>query len=376
MTASTTATPIRTDKGNTAWLGTVPFWLVHVLPFLAFLTGVPWWNWVLMAGLFFVRMFFITAGYHRYFSHRSFSTSRWFQFVLAFGGATSAQKGPLWWAGNHRLHHRYVDTARDAHTPIKGVWWSHVGWILSDAHDATPNEAIEDFTKYPELRWLDRTNWLPPWVLAVTVWLVAGWSGLLIGFFLSTVLLWHATFMVNSVAHLIGTRRYATDDTSRNNFGVAVLTMGEGWHNNHHYYPASARQGFFWFEPDITYTILKGLSWLGIVRDLKQPSHDVKRGMRIKDGNIDIGMLHANLRSVDEIVDRSRVPTLDVNHSDTDNAKTRLELALTEVSEAASDLRRIDRRRRREAATRTRAEKAAAEAPEVAKAAEVVEPAE
>ncbi|HKY17031.1 MAG TPA: acyl-CoA desaturase [Microthrixaceae bacterium] len=376
MTASTTATPIRTDKGNTAWLGTVPFWLVHVLPFLAFLTGVPWWNWVLMAGLFFVRMFFITAGYHRYFSHRSFSTSRWFQFVLAFGGATSAQKGPLWWAGNHRLHHRYVDTARDAHTPIKGVWWSHVGWILSDAHDATPNEAIEDFTKYPELRWLDRTNWLPPWVLAVTVWLVAGWSGLLIGFFLSTVLLWHATFMVNSVAHLIGTRRYATDDTSRNNFGVAVLTMGEGWHNNHHYYPASARQGFFWFEPDITYTILKGLSWLGIVRDLKQPSHDVKRGMRIKDGNIDIGMLHANLRNVDEIVDRSRVPTLDVNHSDTDNAKTRLELALTEVSEAASDLRRIDRRRRREAATRTRAEKAAAEAPEVAKAAEVVEPAE
>jgi stearoyl-CoA desaturase (delta-9 desaturase) len=344
----------RTDKGRTNWFATLPFWAIHLLPFLAFFTGVPWWNWVLMGALFYGRMFFITAGYHRYFAHRAFRTSRWFQFVLAFGGATAAQKGPLWWAGNHRYHHRYVDTERDAHTPIKGVWWSHLGWILSDAHDATPTDVIEDFSRYPELRFLDRHNWIAPWALGVATWWFAGWSGLLIGFFASTVLLWHATFMVNSVAHLVGTRRYATDDTSRNNFGVAILTMGEGWHNNHHYYPASARQGFFWFEPDASYTILRGLSWLGLVRDLKLPSNEVRKSMRIKDGNLDVGMMRAHLRDVNDIVERSRVPTLDVGHEATDSAKTRLEVALAEVDEAAADLRRIDRKRRREAAGTTR----------------------
>ncbi len=142
-------TAVRESRGSIKWPGTVPFWLLHVLPFLAFFTGVPWYDWVVMGVLFFGRMFFITAGYHRYFAHRSYSTSRWFQFVMAFGGATAAQKGPLWWAGNHRLHHRYVDTTRDAHTPIKGVWWSHVGWILSDAHDEIPMDTIADFAKYP-----------------------------------------------------------------------------------------------------------------------------------------------------------------------------------------------------------------------------------
>src|SRR6187551_3522518 len=140
-------TALRESRGSIQWWGTVPFWLVHVLPFLAFFTGVPWYDWVVIGALFFARMFFITAGYHRYFAHRSYSTSRWFQFLLAFGGATAAQKGPLWWAGNHRLHHRYVDTPRDAHTPIKGLWWSHVGWILSTAHDEIPMDTIADFAK-------------------------------------------------------------------------------------------------------------------------------------------------------------------------------------------------------------------------------------
>jgi stearoyl-CoA desaturase (delta-9 desaturase) len=348
MTTTTEASVDRSSLPAINWWATTPIWLIHVLPFLAFLTGVPWWNWVLMGGLFVVRMFFITAGYHRYFSHRAYKTSRWFQFVLAFGGATAAQKGALWWAGNHRMHHRYVDTERDAHTPMKGFWWAHMGWILSDAHDEVPEGSIDDFSKYPELRWLNNHNWVPPWLLAVVVFLVAGWSGLLIGFFLSTVLLWHCTFLVNSVSHMVGTRRYAINDTSRNNLAVALLTMGEGWHNNHHYYPVSARQGFFWFEPDASYTVLRALAWLGIVRDLKQPSREVRYAMRIKDGNLDIGMLRHHLGEVSEIVETSRVPTLDATHPEVDALKSRIEGGLSEVKSAATALRRLDRKRRRE----------------------------
>ena len=343
------ASPDDLRPGRINWWGTTPIWVIHLVPFLAFVTGVPWWNWVLMGGTYFGRMFFITAGYHRYFAHRSFTTSRWFQFVLAFGGGTAAQKGALWWAGNHRLHHRYVDSPRDAHTPIKGVWWSHLGWILSDAHDATPTETIEDFAKYPELRFLNRHDWVPPWIMATVIWWFAGWSGLLIGFFLSTVLLWHGTFLVNSVAHVIGTRRYATDDTSRNNLPVAILTMGEGWHNNHHYFPVSARQGFYWFEPDATYTILRGLSWLGIVKDLRTPTREIRTAMRIKDGNVDIGMLHHHFREIGAVLTDARMPALDMEHPEVDAAKTRLEAGLAEIDEAATDLRRLDRRRRREA---------------------------
>jgi len=343
------------ERGRIHWWATTPIWVLHVLPFLAFFTGVPWWNWVLMAGLYFGRMFFITAGYHRYFAHRAYKTSRWFQFVLAVGGATAAQKGPLWWAGNHRLHHRYVDTDRDAHTPIKGFWWAHLGWILSDAHDETPTESIEDFAKYPELRFLNRHDWIPVWTLGALTWWFAGWSGFLIGFVLSTVLLWHCTFMVNSVVHMVGTRRYATNDTSRNNLPVALLTLGEGWHNNHHYYPVSARQGFFWFEPDVSYTILRGLSWLGIVRDLRLPPAEVRQGMRIKDGNVDIGMLHHHFRAIGDVLDDARTPSYDVTHPEVDAAKTRLELGLAEIDEAATQLRRLDRKRRRGGSAATEA---------------------
>lgn len=335
--------------GRINWWGTTPIWVIHALPLLAFFTGVPWWNWVLMGGLFFGRMFFITAGYHRYFAHRSYRTNRVFQFLLAFGGATAAQKGPLWWAGNHRLHHRYADTERDIHSPIAGFWWSHIGWILSDAHDETPTSDIEDFAKYPELRFLNRHDWIAPWSLGVVVWFFAGWSGLLIGFFLSTVLLWHATFTVNSIAHVVGTRRYVTTDTSRNNLGIALLTMGEGWHNNHHYYPASARQGFFWWELDVTYYVLVALSWVGLVKDLRTPTREVRRACRVKDGNLDVGMLRDALRNAAVVVDRSRLPTLDVDQPELDAAKTRLEESLGEVAAAAKDVARLDRKRRRDA---------------------------
>jgi stearoyl-CoA desaturase (delta-9 desaturase) len=195
---------------------------------------------------------------------------------MAFGGGTACQKGVLWWAGYHRRHHRFSDTARDIHSPRKGFWWSHVGWILCDKYSRTDVESIKDFARYPELRFLDRHDWIPPWVLGVACYVVGGWSGLVVGFLLSTVLLWHATFTVNSLAHVFGRRRYDTPDTSRNSLLVALLTGGEGWHNNHHHYQSAARQGFFWWEIDVTYYALRLLRLIGVVHDLREPPSRVR----------------------------------------------------------------------------------------------------
>lgn len=252
-------------------VSSIPFFALHLVPLLAIFTGVNAKAWVLFAVMFWSRMFFITGGYHRYFSHRSYKTSRAFQFVLAFGGGTAVQKGALWWAGNHRHHHRFADTIRDPHTPRKGFWWSHAGWILCDETSATPENSINDFEKYPELRFLNKHDLIAPVTLAVICTLIAGWSGLFIGFVLSTVLLWHATFLINSLAHVYGSRRFETTDTSRNNFALAVLTMGEGWHNNHHKSPYVARQGLRRHEIDVTWYILLGLEKLGVIWDVKRP---------------------------------------------------------------------------------------------------------
>jgi stearoyl-CoA desaturase (Delta-9 desaturase) len=254
----------------------VPFFVLHLLPLLAFVTGVTMTAAVVLLVTFFGRMFFITAGYHRYFAHRSYKLRRSAQFVMAFGGGTACQKGVLWWAGYHRRHHRFSDTARDVHSPRKGFWWSHAGWILCDKYSSTDVESIKDFARYPELRFLDRHDWIPPWALGVTCYVVGGWSGLVVGFLLSTVLLWHATFTVNSLAHVFGRRRYDTPDTSRNSFLVALLTGGEGWHNNHHHYQSAARQGFFWWEIDVTYYALRLLRLVGVVRDLREPPPRVR----------------------------------------------------------------------------------------------------
>jgi len=268
----------------------IPFILIHFLPLLAVFTGVTWRAVVLGVVLFYGRMFFITAGYHRYFAHRSYRMARVPQFLMAFGATTAVQKGPLWWAGHHRDHHKYADTPLDVHSPQRGFWWSHVGWILCDRYAPTEFDRIKDFAKFPELRFLNRFDWLGPWMLGFACYFIAGWSGLLIGFFLSTIVLWHATFTVNSLAHVFGRRRYATEDTSRNSVLIALLTMGEGWHNNHHYFQASARQGFFWWEIDASYYILRVFSWFGIVRDLRVPPKHVLAANRIKDGSFDIGM--------------------------------------------------------------------------------------
>ena len=225
--------------------------------------------------LFWVRMFGVTAGYHRYFSHRAYKTSRPFQFFLAILAQSSAQKGALWWAAHHRRHHKHSDGAGDIHSPLRdGFWHAHVGWILSSDSDATEYGKIRDFAKYPELVWLNRLPLLPPIVLAVVVFLLFGWSGLIVGFFWSTIALWHSTFLINSLAHVFGSQRFETGDGSRNNWLLALLTLGEGWHNNHHHYQSSARNGFYWWEIDVTYYVLRALQALGLVWDLRPvPRH-------------------------------------------------------------------------------------------------------
>ena len=257
----------------------IPFVLVHLACIAAIWTGISWQAVAICAVLYWGRIFAIGAGYHRYFSHRAFSTSRVFQFVLAVLSQSTTQKSVLWWAAKHRHHHLHSDTDQDVHSPRhKGFLYSHVGWIFSRRHDTTDLVKIEDFARYPELMWLHRYELVPAVVLAVICWLIAGWSGLVVGFFWSTVLVYHATFCINSLAHVHGRKRYVTGDDSRNNWYLALFTMGEGWHNNHHAYQSSVRQGFRWWEYDPTFYVLKLLSWMRIVWDLKTPPVPVVRG--------------------------------------------------------------------------------------------------
>ena len=239
------------------------------------MVGAPVEAVLLCAATYLVRVFGITGGYHRYFSHRTYKTSRTFQFVLAWLGCAATQKGPLWWSGTHRLHHRHSDQPGDPHTPTEGFWHSHQGWIFERRWGGTPADMIPDFTRYPELEWLNRWHFVPPLSLGLVCWAIGGFAGVVWGYAISTTLLWHGTYCVNSLCHVWGTRRYDTPDGSRNNALVAILTLGEGWHNNHHHYQASARNGFRWWEIDGTWYILKGLAALGLVWDLREPPASV-----------------------------------------------------------------------------------------------------
>ncbi len=264
------------------WVKSIPFLAVHAVALAgALLTPFSGWLLALAAGSYVVRMFGITAGYHRYFAHRSYRTGRAFQLLLAVLGAATTQKGPLWWAGHHRDHHRSSDTPADIHSPVqRGFWWSHAGWILCRRYEATPTARIRDFARYPELRWLDRHHLVPVIAYAVALWAVGGVAALVWGYFVSTVLLWHGTFLVNSLAHVVGRRRYPTTDESRNSFLIALATLGEGWHNNHHHYQSTANQGWFWWEVDVSWYALRALAALGIVRDLRTPPAAVRDAHR------------------------------------------------------------------------------------------------
>jgi stearoyl-CoA desaturase (delta-9 desaturase) len=253
---------------------TWPFWAIHLACVGVFFVDFSWWYVALAIGGYAVRMFGVTGGYHRYFSHRTYSTGRVFQFIMAFLAMSSSQKGVIWWASHHRHHHAHSDQEHDVHSPQDGFWWSHVGWILSRDYEATEEHYVRDLMRFPELVWLDKYFIVPPTVWGIAMFLIAGLPGLLWGLCISTVLLWHGTFTINSLSHVWGKARYVTTDTSRNNFILAIITLGEGWHNNHHRFQSAARNGFFWWELDITYYTLKLLSLVGIVKDLRPvPAH-------------------------------------------------------------------------------------------------------
>ena len=276
------ATPSDGDIDRIDWLRVVPFVALHLACVAVVFVGFSWFAFWTAVALYAIRMFAITGFYHRYFSHKSFRTSRPMQFVFAVFGAASVQRGPLWWAAHHRHHHRHADTEHDIHSPRHGFWRSHMGWFLTPRSFATDTDSIKDLTRFPELRALDRFDILVPILLAVGLFVLGSWLGknhpslgttgpqlLVWGFFISTVVLFHVTVTINSLAHRWGSRRYATNDDSRNNWLLALLTFGEGWHNNHHHFPGSARQGFHWWEYDVTYYTLRAMSWVGLVWDIK-----------------------------------------------------------------------------------------------------------
>ncbi len=270
------------------WLRVLPFLLLHVSCFAVIWVGWSWTAVAVAVALYFIRMFAITGIYHRYFSHRTYKTSRFWQFCFAVLGNSSVQRGPLWWAAHHRHHHRHSDDEQDVHSPSRlGFWRSHMLWFMNRANHRTQLELIPDFAKFPELVWLDRYDVAVPVLLGVSLFML-GWllhvvapglntNGLQLlvwGLSISTVACAHGTFTINSLSHVFGSRRYQTTDTSRNNFLLALITLGEGWHNNHHHYQSTVRQGFFWYEIDITFYILKTMSWVGIISDLKPvPAH-------------------------------------------------------------------------------------------------------
>ena len=278
---------------RTDWVAAIPFFGVHLVPLAAFFVVVTWQDWVLCAALYVSRMFFITAGYHRYFSHRSYRMGRVRSSSWPSAAPPRCRRvrcgGPAT-IGSTTATPTSMTTSTRPGTDSGGA--TSVGSCRPSTR-TTDLAAIKDFAAYPELRFLERRSWIGPWLVAIGCFLIGGWGGLVIGFFLSTVLLWHGTFLVNSMAHLMGRRRYATPDTSRNSAIIAVITGGEGWHNNHHYLPASARQGFTWWEIDPTWYLLRGLSLLRVVRDIKDPPARLLQQARVRDGAFDIGMFRS-----------------------------------------------------------------------------------
>lgn len=268
------------DEDTVEWARLLPFALLHVGCLGAIWTGVSWFAAAVCVALYAVRMFAITAVYHRYLSHRSYDAPRWLVFVGAWTAAAAAQRGPLWWAAHHRRHHRHSDREGDAHSPLHGrFWWSHVGWFTTRRNFRTDLQQLPDLRDHAELRWLDRFDVAAPLSLLVFLYVLGeslavhapsletnGWQLVVWGFCVSTTLVFHVTSMVNSVCHLFGSRPWKTADQSRNLPWLALLTFGEGWHNNHHYCPGSVRQGFRWWQFDLSFYALWVMERFGLVK--------------------------------------------------------------------------------------------------------------
>ncbi|HVU22571.1 MAG TPA: acyl-CoA desaturase [Opitutus sp.] len=286
---------MRAEPDRVDWVRCIPFIILHAGCFGVLWVGASWFAVWSAVALYFVRMFAVTGIYHRYFSHRTYHTSRAGQLLLALWGATTVQRGALWWAYHHRHHHQHSDEPEDAHSPhVHGFWWSHIGWITSRRNFPTDYSKVKDLAKFPELVWLNRFDTVVPALFAAALFALghflasaapglhtSGAQLLVWGFFISTTALFHGTSCINSMAHLMGRRRYQTSDDSRNSFILALICLGEGWHNNHHRYMSATRNGFYWWEIDPTYYGLKVLSWTRLIWGLKPvPPSVLEEGAR------------------------------------------------------------------------------------------------
>jgi stearoyl-CoA desaturase (Delta-9 desaturase) len=286
---------MRQEPDKVDWVRVMPFAVLHLGCLGVIWTGTSAFAVWTAVALYFVRMFAVTGIYHRYFSHKTYSTSRFGQFILGLWGATTVQRGPLWWAYHHRHHHLHSDDPEDAHSPhVHGFLWSHIGWITSRRNFPTDYSKVKDLAKFPELVFLNRFDAVVPILFATGLLFLGialeryapgmGTNGpqmLVWGFFISTTALFHGTSCINSMAHLMGRRRFKTEDDSRNSFILAIITLGEGWHNNHHRFQSCTRNGFYWWEFDPTYYGLKLLSLTGFIWGLKPvPQSILDEGMR------------------------------------------------------------------------------------------------
>jgi stearoyl-CoA desaturase (Delta-9 desaturase) len=249
------------------------FWLVQASALLVFAVPFRWAFIAIWAASHFIRAIGLTLAFHRYFAHRAFKMNRVARFAWAFIGTAAMQKGPLWWAGHHVNHHRFADRDGDPHSPmVSGVYYAHIGWFLNDAKNdrlEPTNPVIRDFRKAPEIVWLDKYFFVPPLLLAIVLYAIGDIPLLVWGFCLPTTTLAHATFAINTVNHMFGSRRFETVDESRNNPITAVFAVGEGWHNNHHRYQRAARNGFYWWEFDPTWYVIRAMAALGLVWDVQ-----------------------------------------------------------------------------------------------------------
>lgn len=249
------------------------FWIVQASALLVFAVPFSAGLVALWAMSHFLRAIGLTLAFHRYFAHRAFKMNRAVQFVWAFIGTAAMQKGPLWWAGHHVNHHKYADREGDPHSPmVSGIYYAHIGWFLNDTkHDMleSTNPVVRDFSKFPEIRFLDTYFFVPPLLLALAMYALGGFPWLVWGFCFPTVTLAHATFAINTVNHLFGSRRFDTIDESRNNAFTAFFAVGEGWHNNHHRYQRAARNGFYWWEFDPTWYVIRTMQLLGLAWDVQ-----------------------------------------------------------------------------------------------------------
>jgi fatty-acid desaturase len=205
--------------------------------------------------------------YHRLLTHRGYTVPKWLEYTMAVFGTMALQGSPVYWVAVHRLHHQYTDKPGDPHSPRDGKWWSHMGWILNGSlhnDSAILKRYAPDLMKQGFYRWLNRFHWLPVTVMGFALLAVGGWSWPLWAVFLRVTLGLHVTWLVNSATHMWGSRRFDTRDDSRNNWWVALLTGGEGWHNNHHAFPVSARHGMAWYEVDVNYLGIWMLEKVGL----------------------------------------------------------------------------------------------------------------